>query len=73
VTPLLYKNMELSAERLDQAFSSTLKESHAGLAYVRTLCVTTHNRFHDDIDDLKASMLCRLLFTIPRDSLTRFE
>jgi hypothetical protein len=73
VTPLLYKNMELSVECLDEVFSSTLKASHAGLLHVQTLCIRTPNRFWDDICDVEAAILCRLLFTIPTNSLTMFE
>jgi hypothetical protein len=81
ITPLLYKDMEIFADRLDEAFSTTLQGGHSGLSRVRTLCVMPgpepepssfpvmwHNR-----RKLQVQVICRLLNAIPRNSLTRFE
>jgi hypothetical protein len=78
VTPLLYKDMKISAKRLDQTFLSTLEADHPGLPQVRTLCIrplepSEYGVGWDYLDQWRAQAVCRLLQTIPRNSLTRFE
>jgi len=77
VTPLLYKDMEIDVRRLDQALLATLEEGHPGLPQVRTLCISTKDRgqYHLTLgmSGPQTEVVCRLLNTIPKNSLTRFE
>lgn len=75
--PLLYANMAVSIEALQESFASTLvePETHHGLAHIRTLCIGGGNngveRFHPSACDI--SILCHLISAIPENSLTHFR
>lgn len=77
VTPLLYKDMEIFAERLDQSLFTTLKAGHPGLPQVQTLCIRSLEKWKSGSTfsrgTLQAEVVCRLLNAIPRHSLTRVE
>lgn len=75
MTPLLYKDMEIDVERLDQDLFATLEEDHLGLPHVQTLRISMEDGAHADegMSDLQAHVVCRLLNAIPRNSLTRIE
>lgn len=70
VSPYLYRNMEVSAESLDDAsFTETITKTHLGLRSVRTVRIVHPYPRSARI----GRAACLLLSTIPRDSLTRFE
>ena len=77
MTPMLYKDMEIDVWRLDQDLLTTLKDDHAGLPHVRRLCISTEDgaKFAESVgmSEMQLKVVCRLLNTIPRNSLTRFE
>ena len=66
MTPLLYRRMELSDAQLTNGFLRTLESSHPGLSYVRVLSI----RF---FAKAQINTLCRLIFALPKNILTRFE
>lgn len=77
-TPLLYKNMEIFANRLDETLLATLKEDHSGLSQVRTLRIKPHGLWKfgamwSDERELQAKIVYRLLHVIPKNFLTLFE
>jgi hypothetical protein len=79
MTPLLYRNMDVFAERLDQGFSTTLNEDHPGLSHVRSLRIRSleprqfGSTSRYDENQLQTKIICRLLHTVPKHFLTRFE
>ena len=66
MTPLLYHRMELGSAQLTKRFLRTLGSSHLGLPYVRVLSI----RF---LAKAQINILCRLIFALPKNILTRFE
>lgn len=76
VTPLLYRDMEIFANRLDETLLATLKEDHPGLPQVRTLRIRSLGLLPLGSmwsDDMQMKIILRLLHTIPKHFLTRFE
>ena len=86
VTPMLYKHMEISDRHLAGVdFRNTLKPGHPGLPHARTLCIRSSidNRdgrlrggFGSNLlvnANYEVDTICRLMFAIPKNSLTRFE
>lgn len=69
MTPLLYHRMELAASQLNGIFSRTLAAAatHPGLPHVRTLSIRNVG------DIVQLNVLCRLIFALPKNALTRFE
>ena len=69
MTPLLYRRMELGALQLDSIFSRTLAAAatHPGLPHVRTLSIQSL------WNTVQLNILCRLIFALPKNALTRFE
>ena len=63
MTPSLYHHMELSSEQLNKRFSRTLESP--GLPHVRILSIRS-------IFKAQVSILCRLIFALPKNALTRF-
>jgi hypothetical protein len=70
-TPLLYKYMEVFDDRLDSTLLRTFKPGHHGLPHVRTLDIRNSGRVAPE--KMLVEMICRLLFELPRNSLSRFE
>ena len=66
MTPLLYYRMELGSAQLTKRFSRTLEGSHLGLQYVRVLSIQCFAK-------AQIKILCRLIFALPKNILTRFE
>jgi hypothetical protein len=62
MTPSLYYRMELTSAQLNKRFSRTLESP--GLSHVRILSVRSLS---------EVNMLCRLIFALPKNALTRFE
>ena len=79
-TPLLYRNMVVHTDRLNQDLISAISVPgrHLGLAHVRTLLVDSDYDLygpdykHPDISESTLA-LCTLLEAIPEDALTGFE
>lgn len=79
-TPLLYRNMVVHTDRLNQDLISAISVPgrHLGCAHVRTLRIESkYSSYGQDFDDPEKSVttaaLCRLLVAIPEHVLTRFE
>jgi hypothetical protein len=78
VTPLLYANMVVHADHLNDDLLSTLSspERHNGLPHIRTLRIEDGRSWEDhndpDTSDFTAA-LCSLLRAIPENALSRFE
>lgn len=66
-TPLLYHHMELSSVQLTKRrFMRTLNSSHSVLPCVRVLSIQC-------LAKAQINILCRLIFALPKNTLTRFE
>jgi len=69
--------MEIFAGRLNHDLLSTLEEGHPGLSHVRTIRVMSEpSKPSDKLYYTQTSpeqVVCRLINTIPRNSLTKFE
>lgn len=67
--------MEVFKESLDQRLLTTLQADHPGLPQVRTLCIRSLEPSDkwDVHEKQRVQVICRLLKTISRHSLTRFE
>lgn len=76
MTPFLYKDMVISTRKISETFETTLTSSHPGIPHIRTLRVfirsSTVDRSRIFSKD-RVSRLCRLISTMRRDALTRFE
>lgn len=66
MTPLLYHHMELSSVQLTKRFSRTLENGHPGLPVVRVLSIRC-------LAKARINIICRLIFVMPKNILTRFE
>ena len=64
MTPLLYYHMELGSEQLDKKILHTLESP--GLSHVRILSIRS-------LQEAQINVLCRLIFALPKNALTRFE
>lgn len=73
-TPLLYKNMVVSVDKLNSDFRQFIKttKNHRGLPHVRTVRVVSKNS-GDFVSSRRYKTLCQLISAIPRHVLTRFE
>lgn len=73
-TPLLYKNMVLSVDKLNSDFQQVIKtrKDHSGLPHVRTLRVTS-DPMRDTLSFARYRAVSQLLSAMPTDTLTRFQ
>jgi hypothetical protein len=77
-TPLLYRNMVIHTDCLNEDLESTLLDpgAHRGLIHTRTLRVNTEysDEYFDRLErNAIITALCALLKAIPENALTRFE
>lgn len=73
-TPLLYKDMVVSADRLNSDFQQVIKttKDHSGLPHVRTLRVTS-DPMRDPLSFARYKAVSQLLSAMPTNTLTRFQ
>ena len=64
ITPSLYYRMELGSAQLKKRFLHTLESP--GLSHVRILSILS-------LSEAQVNILCRLIFALPKNALTRFE